>query len=123
MELKLSSSNLLPPIIPTAKGSDDEDDTYARGSLSDYSDYESSDEERHNRRIQAQHSEPSTSYGHQSARRNYVSVSQDSLDESRDPRRGLLVDVEDPFADPFADQDEPETPSIASRAESPWQRR
>ncbi|KAH9944270.1 uncharacterized protein BXZ73DRAFT_87198 [Epithele typhae] len=74
--------NLPPPIRPTTARSSDEDDEYRRGSLSDYSDYESSDEATHNR------AGPSSG-----TRRGYVDVSDD------EPR----TEVEDPFADPFAD--------------------
>lgn len=75
-----------------------------RGSLSDFSDYESSDEEVHNRAA------TSASKG----RRAYVNVSDDPDTDDAGPvargkggasggvRRGALVDVEDPFADPFA---------------------
>ncbi|KII94112.1 hypothetical protein PLICRDRAFT_36348 [Plicaturopsis crispa FD-325 SS-3] len=87
--------NLPPPLDPTApSGGNSYED---RGSLSDFSDYESSDEETHK--------QASTS----NARRAYVDVSDDESEERAHSRaqasgvqRGALVDVEDPFADPFA---------------------
>ncbi len=83
---------------PTAarRTSSDNDGAYRRGSLSDYSDYQSSDEETHNR--------AGPSSGSQSRRRDYVDVSDNepSHDVRRDPKGGLLQE-EDPFADPFAD--------------------
>ena len=74
--LKHLGRNLQPPIRPS---SDEEQDRY-RGSLSDFSDYESSDGETHQRAGQ------SSSALH--ARKAHVNVSDDD---------------EDPFADPFAD--------------------
>ncbi|EJF66817.1 seryl-tRNA synthetase [Dichomitus squalens LYAD-421 SS1] len=89
---------LPPPIRPTSarRSSSENDDTYRRGSLSDYSDYQSSDEDTHNR------AGPSSSV---QPRRGYVDVSDDdsSHDVRRDPKQSLLRDTEDPFADPFAD--------------------
>ncbi|KAI0347677.1 hypothetical protein BDW22DRAFT_1364863 [Trametopsis cervina] len=103
--------NLPPPIRPTSArtSSSDEDRTYRRGSLSDYSDYESSDEEAHNR-----------ASGSGSARaKGYQQTSDDELDARRDPKQSLLDDAEgDPFADPFLDQEEEEgvrTPGIKER--------
>ena len=93
-----SSSGLPPPLRPSAPDSE-EDENYARGSLSDYSSY-SSDEESHNKRATTS----STKYGGDSARRNYVNVSTEEF-ESSDTRKGLLQD-DDPFADPFADSSE-----------------
>nr|VWO96720.1 Vacuolar protein sorting-associated protein 27 [Ganoderma boninense] len=90
--------NLPPPMRPTAarRTSSDNDGAYGRGSLSDYSDYQSSDEETHNRAGPSSRS--------QSRRRGYVDVSdnESSNDVRRDPKQGLLQE-EDPFADPFAD--------------------
>ncbi|KAJ7897086.1 hypothetical protein B0H14DRAFT_2676852 [Mycena olivaceomarginata] len=92
-----SSQNLPQPLRPSAL-SDDGDDTneaYARGSLSDFSDYDSSDEDRHNG------AGPSTT-------RDYVTVSDDETGGYRGTKvgspvsKGALVDVDDPFADPFA---------------------
>ncbi|KAI0322186.1 hypothetical protein OF83DRAFT_20841 [Amylostereum chailletii] len=75
-------SDLPPPIRPTSFGSSDEE--HRHGSLSDYSDYESSDEETHQR------AGPSTS-----AQKPYVHTAA--------PEAKSGVPVEDPFADPFAD--------------------
>ncbi|KAI0756863.1 seryl-tRNA synthetase [Daedaleopsis nitida] len=87
---------LPPPLQPTVRRSSSEDENWRRGSLSDYSDYESSDEGTHNR------AGPSSAL--QSRRRAYVDVSdnESSQDVRRDPKQGLLQN-EDPFADPFAD--------------------
>lgn len=75
----------------TSRYSSDEDARH--GSLSDYSDYESSDEASH----------PRASGSGTQGRRQYVTVSDDEeLDVRRDPKRGLLQE-EDPFADPFRD--------------------
>lgn len=85
-----SCSGLPPPMRPTASRYSSEEDV-RHGSLSDYSDYASSDEETHNR-----------ASGSGSQARNYVTVSDDDeLDVRRNPRQGLLE--EDPFADPFRD--------------------
>jgi hypothetical protein len=119
--LGLHCSHLPPPIRPTSRTDSDEEETYARGTLSDYSDYDSSDEEQHKRQVQQP--QASTSFGPQTARRNYISVSEENLDTSRDPRKGLLDDTDDPFADPFADQDEPATPGVQTINELPWQKR
>ncbi|KAI0375132.1 seryl-tRNA synthetase [Pilatotrama ljubarskyi] len=85
--------NLPPPIRPTAaRSSDDDDDAWRRGSLSDFSDYESSDEGTRNRAIASSSSQP--------RRRGYVDVSDDeTADVRRNPKQGLLEE-EDPFADP-----------------------
>jgi hypothetical protein len=91
-----SSQNLPAPLRPSAL-SDDGDETneaYARGSLSDFSDYDSSDDhETHN--------------GASSSKTDYVTVSDDEASGYKkvgNPvSEGALVDVDDPFADPFAD--------------------
>ena len=75
----------------TSRYSSDEDARH--GSLSDFSDYESSDEEAHNRASSSRHQ----------SRKRYVTVSDDEeIDAQKDPKRGLLQE-EDPFADPFGD--------------------
>ena len=88
----MSSGKLPPPIRPSAarRTSSDEDDSYGRGSLSDYSDYESSDEETHNR--------ASTS----SRRRSYTAASNSEEGYHKKPLAAQTAQ-EDPFADPFAD--------------------
>ena len=89
---------LPPPIRPTSarRSSSEDDDAYRRGSLSDYSDYQSSDEETHHRAGPSSGAQP---------RRGYVDVSDDesSHDVRRDPKQSLLHANDDPFADPFAD--------------------
>jgi LAS seventeen-binding protein 5 len=86
--LGASSNNLAPPLRPSALSDDgngpDEHTTYdARGSLSDFSDYESSDEEAHNAAL--------ASPKRGKVGRDYVNVSDDPDDD-------------DPFADPFTDE-------------------
>jgi LAS seventeen-binding protein 5 len=85
--------NLQPPIRPTAH-LPDEDQVFRRGSLSDFSDYESSDEEAHARAAQ-------TSGG--IARKAYINVSGDDEGPVDDAARRHIPEDEDPFADPFAD--------------------
>lgn len=100
LQFGTSSSRLPPPIQPSkaAYGDNDIDDDEIdrRASLSDFSDYESSDEERHNARAG-----PST-------RKAYVTVSDDEDDivAQFTPPKAQPTKVEeedDPFADPFAD--------------------
>jgi LAS seventeen-binding protein 5 len=89
--------DLPPPLRPTSSSAnpdadEDSDPWQRRGSLSDFSDYESSDEETHMQRVAA------------GQRRDRVSVSDD---EDEGKGKGRLVNVvqdEDPFADPFADE-------------------
>ncbi|KAH9858061.1 hypothetical protein C2E23DRAFT_802525 [Lenzites betulinus] len=85
---------LPPPMRPSVPRSSSEDDAAAwrRGSLSDFSDYQSSDEDAHNRAAASSAAQP--------RRRGYVDVSDDeSPDVRRNPKQGLLE--EDPFADPL----------------------
>ncbi|KAF8594599.1 hypothetical protein BDV93DRAFT_481797 [Ceratobasidium sp. AG-I] len=90
-----SSSNLPPPM--QASGSNAEAYTN-RGSLSDFSDYDSSDEETHNQRqAQAQ----GYSYRHGA--------------EGGAPLSAQSAEDDDPFADPFADGGEVGTPGIAEK--------
>ncbi|ESK98076.1 vhs domain protein [Moniliophthora roreri MCA 2997] len=88
--LGASSSNLAPPIRPTTMSDDGKDDVRG-GSLSDFSDYESSDEETHK--------------SSQSRKKEYITVSDDSDDATTGIRRITTHDKEeDPFADPFVDE-------------------
>lgn len=93
--------NLPPPLRPDANSSDD-DQFGTHGSLSDFSDYDSSNEDAHNRGSSSQQ----TGLASTSTVRKYVNVSDDELDARKDPKKGLLDDEDDPFADPFADQSE-----------------
>lgn len=87
--LGASSSNLPPPLCPTSMSEESTSDP--RGSLSDYSDYESSDEETRNARAS------SSKY----ATKNYYSSSDE---EATNPRAVTAHPAaDDPFADPFAD--------------------
>ncbi|PFH54863.1 hypothetical protein AMATHDRAFT_134726 [Amanita thiersii Skay4041] len=93
-----NSSNHLPaPLKPSRITDGDEDPVDAgRGSLSDFSDYDSSDEETHNAR-------PGPS------KRQYIDVSDDAEDDgsvhyaNKEARAPLVSAIDDPFADPFAD--------------------
>lgn len=88
-----STSNLQPPM--QASGSNAEAFTN-RGSLSDFSDYDSSDEETHNQR-QAQ------GYSYRPGGQAGAPLSAQAAEE------------DDPFADPFADGGEVGTPGIAEK--------
>jgi hypothetical protein len=83
--------DLPPPIRPNTRASY-EDREYSRGSLSDFSDYESSDEETYRGAGESSGSHP---------RKPYINVSDNDDDE--DEARGPIAEDEDPFADPFAD--------------------
>jgi len=88
--------NLPPPIRPNTRASYEEQE-YTRGSLSDFSDYESSDE--------GTYEAPEQSPSFQ-ARKRHVHVSDNDEDEDEEevaPRRIIGDEPEDPFADPFAD--------------------
>jgi len=88
-----TSSGKLPAPIKPSQLSDNYIDP-RRGSLSDFSDYISSDEETSNARAG-------------SSRRNYVAVSDNSEDDaSYMPIKGARAGPagDDPFADPFADE-------------------
>ncbi|OBZ68405.1 Protein lsb5 [Grifola frondosa] len=92
--------NLPPPLRPSAPGSSS-DDNWRRGSLSDFSDYQSSDEETHARK--ASTSTASNVHPHE---RGFVDDSdEEEVDVRKDLKQGLLEE-EDPFADPFVDQEE-----------------
>ena len=89
----MGNRNLPPPIRPNARSSSEENE-YSRPSLSDFSDYESSDEGTFEAAGQSSSSK---------ARKPYVNVDYDSDEiEIEDARRHVIED-EDPFADPFAD--------------------
>ncbi|KAJ7631181.1 hypothetical protein FB45DRAFT_559037 [Roridomyces roridus] len=97
-----SSQNLPPPMRPSTLSDEDDGHTggeaYERGSLSDFSDYDSSDEDAHNA------AGPSSGRG----TRNYATISDDEAASGFrrakfDSPAGSKVDVDDPFADPFAD--------------------
>jgi hypothetical protein len=90
-----SSSKLPAPMRPKKVSDEDDEVEYIdkRGSLSDFSDYESSDEEAHKAR--------EGSSTHQ-RKKSYVTVSDNDSVGFGDSRVGLTQE-EDPFADPFAD--------------------
>ena len=85
--------NLPPPIRPNTRSSH-EDREISHGSLSDFSDYESSDEEAH--------LDAGVSSGSRARKTYIINVSDNDDDEGEGARRHI-TEVEDPFADPFAD--------------------
>jgi LAS seventeen-binding protein 5 len=85
-----STGHLPAPIRPSNTAADSDTDEYRRGSLSDFSDYESSDEE--TRRA-----------GPSLGKRDYVTVSDDSDDAAVGINHNVTA-KDDPFADPFADE-------------------
>ena len=95
--LGASSSKLPAPIKPSQPSQLSGDYRLPRrGSLSDFSDYISSDEETRDARAD-------------SSRRNYIDVSENSEDDTRYVRKELRAPLAsasdgDPFADPFADE-------------------
>ena len=78
---------------------EDDDPVYRRGSLSDFSDYESSDESGHNR---ASASASASKHDYPHSRHYAAHSSEEEVDVRKDTHQGLLAE-EDPFADPFAD--------------------
>lgn len=87
------AARLPPPLQPSSPDSP-EDDYGRRGSLSDFSSYESSDEETHNRRL-GRGVSPDKGKGRSPLGR-YNGEAVDSVRY----HQPLLVDVSDPFADP-----------------------
>lgn len=86
-----SSTRLPAPLRPSTMSDDGQEDPIdVRGSLSDFSDYESSDEEAHKRAIGS------------SQRKSYVSVSDEEGSHAPFAKRDAKKE-DDPFADPFAD--------------------
>ena len=91
-----TTTNLPPPIRPSTLSDDgafDQDGRDRRGSLSDFSDYESSDENTHKAQAGP------------SSKRNYVTVSDNDEEDSVAFKntRVRTQTHDDPFADPFAD--------------------
>ena len=92
-----TTTNLPPPIRPSTLSDDgvfDQDRQNRRGSLSDFSDYESSDENTHKAKAGP------------SSKRNYVTVSDNDEEDSVIFKNNTKVRTQthdDPFADPFAD--------------------
>jgi hypothetical protein len=106
----LNSSKLPEPIRPAARDVQSSDEDYDRhGSLSDYSDYDSSSEDdaRHGNSGGSRSQQRSgwdTGSRSASKARAYAGLSEDEDDEPKKPTGKKLVDDEDPFADPFLDQ-------------------
>jgi len=88
------NSALPPPLRPNTRRTSSDEDEFVRGTLSDYSDYESSDGETHNKNTRG----AASSSNDYSGRHAYPGVS--DLDVTT--KNGLL-DEDDPFADPFGD--------------------
>jgi hypothetical protein len=101
--------DLPPPIKPTTLGVAESKD---HGSLSDYSDYDSSADE-------APRASGSTNTP--SSRFDYKSHRMSDVDDyaGGDTQRNLLDD-DDPFADPFADQSDVGTPGIPEKGQPRW---
>ena len=97
------SSSLPRPLRPDARRTPSDEEDIGRGSLSDYSDYASSDEETHNKNARNAASSSNDNPG----RRAYPGTS--DLDVST--KKGLL-DEDDPFADPFGDSNGVDDSSI-----------
>lgn len=96
--LGASSNDLPPPLRPSTRPYHDSDDalTYdGRGSLADFSDYDSSEEEE----------DPSGPFSSKTKDRwNHLEVSDGSDDYTTSSRTTKHQAVDDPFADPFADE-------------------
>ncbi|KAG8826910.1 putative actin patch assembly and actin polymerization protein [Serendipita sp. 401] len=107
-------AGLPPPIKPTTPGADDAKG-FDRGSLSDFSDYDSSSDEAP--RTSMSSGRPSTSTHRQYEYRNQQA--EDDEYGAEDTRKNLLDD-EDPFADPFADQSDVGTPGIREKGKYKW---
>ena len=90
-----TAANLPPPLRPSAMSDDEAEIPDHRGSLSDFSDYESSDEETHKGRIGS------------SSKKDYVTVSDNEYESAAPlgagPTQAKQTNEDDPFADPFAD--------------------
>ena len=87
------NSSLPPPLRPNTRNTDSDEDEF-RGSLSDFSEYESSGEEAHNKNTQ----NAASSSNDRPGRRAY----QGAPDLDVRTKKGLS-DEDDPFADPFGD--------------------
>ncbi|KIJ29334.1 hypothetical protein M422DRAFT_54196 [Sphaerobolus stellatus SS14] len=109
LEFGGNAPGLPEPLRPQTADSDE--DYGPRGSLSDFSDYDSSDEETHNRALKRRALSASPS-GKGKGHQQYSSYNSDD-----DPRGGEpLIDDSDPFADP---QEVP-TPGISSSKQTSW---
>ncbi|KAF9778213.1 hypothetical protein BJ322DRAFT_1093712 [Thelephora terrestris] len=92
-ELGEDKNVLPPPLRPNTRSTSSDEDFGGKGALSDFSDYESSDEEAHKKNARI----ASSSSNNHSGRNVYLGTS--DLDLA--PKKALLDD--DPFADPFGD--------------------
>ncbi|KAK0208837.1 hypothetical protein DFS33DRAFT_1414243 [Desarmillaria ectypa] len=96
-----SSTNLQPPLRPSTSTIYSDETNGVRGSLSDFSDYESSDEDTRN----------TSPVAWTRAQKHYADDDPDSvglgihgMNKEEGGSNVALVNVEDPFADPFADE-------------------
>ena len=103
--------DLPPPIQPTTPGTGEGKEP---GSLSDYSDYDSSADE-------APRASTSSASKSNPSRYSYKNQQGADFDEfgAGDTKRNLLDD-DDPFADPFADQSDVGTPGIPEKGQPKW---
>lgn len=104
---------LPPPLQPRGA---DEADSYRQGSLSDYSDYSSDEDDRP--RTSTSTAATSAGAGPSYTSRGYGNLigDEDDLASAGDARKGLLDQQdEDPFADPFADDGDLGTPMLEKR--------
>lgn len=106
-------SRLPPPIKPSAPGSTNHRNN-DHGSLSDFSDYESSSDEAP--RASTSTGRPSTSSKFDYKNKGNIYDDYESGDNTQN-----LLDDEDPFADPFADQNsDVGTPGIPEKGQPKW---
>ena len=100
-----------PPINPRSADESREGKSYGQHSLSDYSDYSSSEDERDRYGSPSTAGTSTSPYSHESSRqsgaRAYRGLVEDDDDVSGsgDAGKGLLPKDDDPFADPFADNE------------------
>lgn len=103
--------DLPPPIQPTTPGTAE---GRGHGSLSDYSDYDSSADEAPRASTSSANTSGTSRYDYKSQR----GTDPDEYDGA-DTGRSLLDD-DDPFADPFADQSDVGTPGIPEKGQPKW---
>lgn len=105
-DLNFDNPDLPPPLSPTRAGADNSA-RFDKGSLSDFSDYDSSADEAP--RASTSSARPSTDYR-----------KHDDEDYGQWDTKKNLLDDEDPFADPFADDGDVTTPGIPEKRQHKW---
>lgn len=108
-DLNFESPGLPAPLSPIKAGADTSTGQ-DKGSLSDFSDYDSSGDEAP--RASTSSARPSGDYSY---RRH-----EEEEDYGRWDAKKNLLDDEDPFADPFADQSDVGTPGIPEKGQTKW---